>query len=208
MTELLIVAFGVFLGMVVSDWNANRKTATQVEKTKQYIINELKTNVHNLNYSIEYHKQLRTEFDSLAALITEEDLLKPFISNKLIKFNKIPSWTGPGTSLLDKSVYEGAKVGNLLQEFDIETLQMIARTYRHQDGYELLSKKIVDRMMNINFDTKTIDGMGTLELIVFDILGNEKVLKKHLEATIEKLELGTSLVKSSTDTLEHQMPVE
>ncbi len=185
--DLLIVAFGVFLGMVVSDWNTQRKTKGQVEKTKQYIIDELKTNIHNLEYAIKYHTQLRVEFDSIASTMNDEDRLANYYRNKKFRYNKIPSWTGPGITLLDKSVYEGAKMGNFLQEFDIKTLQLIARTYRHQDGYEVLGKKMLDKLFSIDFDTKTIEVMSFMELLIFDILPSEEHLKTHLEETIKKL---------------------
>ena len=147
--ELLIVAFGVFLGMVVSDWNTQRKTNTQVEKTKQYIINELQTNILNLEHSISYHHTLKIAFDSIASTMTDEEKLANYFSNTKFRLNLIPCWRGPGTTLLDKSVYEGAKVGNLLQEFEIETLQLISRTYRHQDGYDIFSGTTVKSMGSV-----------------------------------------------------------
>lgn len=185
--ELITVAFGVFLGIAVSEWNAQRNTNNQVEKTVNYIVNELELNVRNLDYAIEYHEQLKTNIDSIGKSIDKSAMNAPYFSNEQFKIYEIPGWSGPGIAYLEKSVYEGAKMGNILQELDIKTLQLVSKMYGRQENYEMMGKSTLDRLLSMDTNTKTLDVLGIVEMLVFDILPNEKRLKKQLERTISDL---------------------
>lgn len=185
--ELITVAFGVFLGIAVSEWNAQRNTNNQVEKTVNYIVNELELNVKNLNHAIDYHEQLKTNLDSIGKSIDDSVLNAPYFSNEQFKIYEIPGWNGPGIAYLEKSVYEGAKMGNILQELDIKTLQLVSKTYGRQENYEMMGKSTLDKLLSMDTNTKTMDVLGIVEMLVFDVLGTEKRLKKYLEKTIVDL---------------------
>jgi dolichol kinase len=48
----LIVAFCAFLGLIVNEWDSQRKTDKQVERSLNYIVEELQTNANALGNAI------------------------------------------------------------------------------------------------------------------------------------------------------------
>ncbi len=50
--ELLIVAFGVFLGTYVGEWKSNQRTKKNTAKSVNFIIEELKANSQSLSEAI------------------------------------------------------------------------------------------------------------------------------------------------------------
>ena len=71
--EFLIVAFGVFLGVYVGEWNSQKKTDENTEKTLTFIVDEMSTNITKLETSIDYQKKLVKSIDSLIARLNKED---------------------------------------------------------------------------------------------------------------------------------------
>jgi len=186
--ELLIVAFGVFLGMFVSDWNIQKKTNQNIDKTLTFIISEIDSNIDKLENSIEYQTKIISSFDSVVNVLEETDLEIIYYKNKKFRFNDFPGWQGFRFSSLENIMYESAKINGVLQELNITTTQLIARIYQKQESYLEFARKVNNKLLTINSKTKVIDVMGTFELVKYDILSTEKWLLKELGNTKEELE--------------------
>lgn len=185
--ELLIVAFGVVLGMYVSNWNAEIKTQKKADKTLEYLEEEIQTNINSLTKAIDYHTKLRATFDSIKGTWNDFDGMQPYFKNKTFKLPQIPGWKGPGMISMESSVFEGARMSNILQEFDLEQVHTLNKAYKAQENYSLITKEVVNKIFNIDSRSTLIDAIGVMEFLNYDILGNEKFLKDFLEQCLKKL---------------------
>lgn len=185
--ELLVVAFGVFLGIFASDWNANRKTKTEVDRTINYIVEEMESNAKNLDFAIQYHKKLGPMLDSVRENLSQDDYLSLYFKSQNFKLGSSFNWTGPGLVSLQSSVYESGKIAGILQELDIETVQLISNAYLWQTNYKMMVEKIMDKLFELDSNTKVVDVIGIVEMLATDILMNEERTKEHLLWTLEEL---------------------
>ena len=185
--EFIIVAFGVFLGILVSNWNLDNKTNRQINRTLEYIINELQSNTDNLYSTIVYHEDLKAGYDSVKEKFTEKVLATSYITNNTFTIDSIPGWYGPNISQLENSIYESAKIVGIFQEIDIKTIQLISNAYTKIENYSAIREKIIDKFLSIDSHIKTSDVIGIIETLNNDVLPFEKQLKSQLEQTIEKL---------------------
>ena len=187
--ELLIVAFGVFLGVYIGNTNQQKKTDTNTRNTLSQIISELKSNSERLKSAIDYHHQIGIELDSMTNSFTPKQYNTFYMDNKHFSHNKIPNWNGVGTVKLSKSMYESAKISGVFQELNINIINIISGTYEYQDIYTDFSKSILDKFLEFNSATKTSDVISVLQsLTKYDILMLEKSLLKHIENNIQKLD--------------------
>lgn len=187
LAELLVIAFGVVLGMVLNQWNNNRQVSNNTQKTKEHILSELDLNITRLEETISYHEELCISIDEFKSEIPEDEFLKPYYLTKYKHF-KISGWKGPRLAGLENIVFESAKINGFFQEVDIDQTQLIARAYMQQDAYLDFSRSSINRLITIDSGTKLIDVVGTLELICSDVLNQEKYLLRNLTSIKESLE--------------------
>ena len=185
--ELIIVMAGVFLGILVSNWNLDNKTNRQIDRTLDYIINELQSNADNLYSTIVYHEDLKAGYDRVKEKFTEKVLSTSYITNNTFTLDSIPSWHGPNISQLENSIYESAKIAGIFQELDIKTIQLISNAYTKIENYSVIRERIIDKFLSMDSRVKTSDVIGIIETLNNDVLPFEKQLKSQLEQTIEKL---------------------
>jgi len=185
--ESMIVTFGVVLGLLLSEWNTQRKIDINTETTLNYIIAELESNIPKFKNAIKYHHQIGVEFDSLAKSIKDIDLDDLYYNNTRFKHYDIPSWNGMGTVIPENVVYESAKISGVFQELNILTIQKIEKIYKHLVYYEEFSKAPLDKFLEVDSHTKIVDIYEIIELIKFDILNSERSVLKKLEESIVDL---------------------
>ena len=185
--ELLIVAFGVFLGIMVSDWRTQKKTERNVSKTRGYIQEELNVNSQKLHIAINYHQHLKRSFDSISNQLPKNLHSEFYYAQTEFRFNEIPQWTGLGMVGLDNIAFESAKVSGVFQEMNIEEVQKIARVYRNIEAYSEFSKKLFEKFLSIQSDTKVIDVMSIFEIMSHDVIMNEIAFKEIIDETSDFL---------------------
>lgn len=185
--EFLIVAFGVFLGMYVSDWQSNRKLEAKKEKSIAYIQNELETNQVNLLKKIEYHEMIKVGFDSIRATLTNDDMLASYYSNMAFRHQEIPGWTGIRLPSFEDVAFEGAKISGIIQEYDLELTQEISRIYKQQQFISELGKSILENMIDIDSNSKTADVISIIELLTMDFVNGERGLYNQYNEAIAKV---------------------
>lgn len=185
--EAAIVAFGVVLGLYLSEQNAQSKVNENTKVTLDHIVQELRANRELLIQAQEYHKKISVEFDSLAKTVTAEDLEKVYYSNDKFKHFMLPSWQGVGTAKVKSIIFESAKLGGVVQELNINTIQNIASIYETLDTYETLSTAVEDGLLNVGSSTKVADVFRVFELLKYDIQIFEEYLVKHLDEKADEL---------------------
>lgn len=186
--ELLIVAFGVFLGVFISEKNAQKKINENTEKSLSFIIEELDSNINQLSNSIDYQTKIISSLDSVTQNLKESDLEMMYYSNRKFRFNELPNWRGMGFSSLENISYESAKINGVIGELNINTTRLIARAYQSQKGYSEFSKEVNRKLFEIDSNSKIIDVLGIFELLKYDVLSTEKWLLNELNNYKEKLE--------------------
>jgi len=184
--ELIIVAFGVFLGTLVSNWNEQRKLEEEASRAVNNIIKELESNINSLENSIAYRGKLKTGFLSVEGKFTEEVKESNFFKNNYW-LDSIPNWFGPNIQQLENSIFESVKIAGIIQNFKLETIQLISSAYSEFERYSTIDKTILDKFVSIDSNTKTGDIIRLIELLVHDVLSFEIELKSQLEETIKKL---------------------
>lgn len=185
--EATIVAFGVVLGLLLTDWNAQRKTNRNIEKTLEYIIVELENNVERLKESAEYHKTLSIEIDSLYGTFPEDIATKPLFDNEYIDLSKINSWRGIGTANPEIIMYESAQISGVLQELNITTIRKVANVYESLKTYEQYSESTLNLLIGLDSESKVSDLFKIFNIIRGDISGYELILIEDLKDAIEEI---------------------
>ncbi len=131
--EFLIVVFGVFLGIYVSEVQNEKKIKIEKEQSVNYIIEELENNKKRLQESIKYHQSIKTEIDSIAKILDEKDLFTIYIGNKSFQHNKIKGWNGVSVANIESTAFEAAKISGIIKEYDIEFIQKISKIYKQKE---------------------------------------------------------------------------
>lgn len=186
--EFLIVAFGVFLGIYVSDWQEQKKVNIEKEKSIQYILEEIETNKTNLKHTIKYHETIKVGFDSLVNTLTQEEVLTPYLNSPLFNHQNITGWAGVGLPSFEDIAFEGAKISGIIQEIDIETIQDISKAYKLQNFVSEIGKSALDKLIDINSSSKIIDAITILDLLLSDFLNMERALLNQYTETIDRLQ--------------------
>lgn len=184
--EFLIVAFGVFLGIYVSEVRNENKIKIEKEKSVNYIIEELENNKKRLEESIKYHQLIKTEIDSISKTLDEQDLFTNYIGNKSFQHNKIKGWNGIRVANIESTAFEAAKISGILKEYDIEFIQKVSKIYKHQEAYSEFGNSILTKMVNLNSSAKVVDVFSSIELMTSDLLNYEKSLSKGIEKIKQK----------------------
>lgn len=185
--ELMIVSFGVFLGIEVSEYKSDKKMRENVGESLNLIVEELKSNSLKLEESINYHQNIKAGFDSLRTNISREDAYLPYFSNTVFRHNTIPNWNGLGVPRIEDIAFESAKIGGIFQELSIDEIKLISNAYKKLNTNTELGRSLTAKLIGINSETKIVDVIGIFELLTNDVLMSERYLKKELDETIEKL---------------------
>ena len=186
--EIVIVAFGVFLGVYYSNIDSAKKTKKDKEKSLSLIISELKLNQELLQEQILYHESIRVQMDSIVPTISEEQLNATLTQTQFEKM-EIKGWNGINFARLQKIAFESAKTTGVIREFDIELIQKLSKVYYFHDDYVDFGTSLLNNTIKINSSMRISDFFGTIHLMTTDLLGLEKRLSETLENTLTELKM-------------------
>lgn len=187
--ELLVVAFGVLLGLYVSNWNEKKHIQQNADRTLKHIILELEANVEKLDIAYKYHDTICINVGEYSKNLEESDYLVPYYKSEFKHF-KIPGWRGTGIAGLEDIAFESAKINGVFQELDIELTQKISRAYRIKESYMKIAQAPLERFLNNNSEAKLLDIIGTIELICHDIKNQEKWSQDKINEILEEIKQG------------------
>ncbi|MEM8763773.1 MAG: hypothetical protein AAGD88_08170 [Bacteroidota bacterium] len=185
--EIIIVAFGVFLGVYFSDLNEMQNMKEEKEKSLTLILEELEYNQKLLEEQIDYHEKLKIQMDSVNNVLTDKDRFSSLADNKDFNHNNIKGWNGFQFARLRAVAFESAKISGILKEFDIQSIQKISSVYVYQESYLSFGNSILNKAIDTNSSTKLVDFLGIIELMNSDLLNLEKHLSENLKRVIEDL---------------------
>ena len=184
------MAFGVFLGFYIGERNNQKRTDQNTLNALTQIISELQSNAKNIEFAIEYHEKLSIELDSVTKNLTRNDYTLLFLENKeRFNFAQMPSWKGYWVGHTNSIIFESSKISGVFNEFNIETIQIIAGIYEFQEQYAELGSQSLNKLLDMDSSTKVMDVIGLLErLVKNDIYSIEKLLLQEMKKSIEELE--------------------
>lgn len=131
--QMIMIAFGVYLGMLANDWSTKRKEQREVKNGLQSIANEIAFNKNFLEGRVEYYKQVVTVLDSLIEVRSAEAPIED-----------IPGFRGINPILLRHSSFQLAQSTQVLSNMDYQLADKIALVYTLQDFQLMGVDKFLD----------------------------------------------------------------
>jgi hypothetical protein len=129
--EFISIAFAVFLGLMLNQWNDNRKNKELAGQSKQNILTEIKENKARIENILNLHEESLSRLDSLLSQFENGQKL----DNIALSIN---------FSLLSTSSWETAKLTRAISYMDIETVSDIASTYSYQEYFQFIVKNYLN----------------------------------------------------------------
>jgi len=180
--EALIVTFGVILGLVLTQYNSQEKTDRNTKVALCQIIEEIDANILRFEESLEYHKKIAIQIDSICHEVHPEDLEKKYYRYDKLKFYELDDWNGIGTADYEDVIFESAKINGVFQELNINTIKTISQAYIQMRTYNEFKKIYNDNFISSDSKTTVMDVMNLLVMIKDDLISMESqtlaVIKK------------------------------
>ncbi|WP_420582112.1 hypothetical protein [Reichenbachiella sp.] len=174
--QITIVIFGVFLGMMLNEWNSDRKASNEQKFALEQILIEIEEHGNWLENTIPYHDTITHVVDSIVKNSDQNTLMRPFLING--GWRQIPKWKGTQIYPLHASAYESAKISNVLTNMDSELLGQISAYYEDIDLYNQFCHHITATIFNTTSNTKFIDSMVIIRLLKEDLMSHENTIQK------------------------------
>lgn len=186
--ESFIVAFGVFLGFYVSEWNSQKRNFENIEKSIRYITDEISGNITKIENSLDYQSKLILKIDSMKNLLNKDDLDRIYYKSEIFRINKIQNFKGLQFPNLENIMFESSKINGVFQDMNITTAQKITSLYKKQDSFIDFTEKVENKLLNLSSESKVVDVVGLVELLKYDGINFEKSLLDDLKSTKINLE--------------------
>ena len=185
--EILVVAFGVFLGIIVSENISKNKRKKELRTSIDLVLEELNFNRQSLKNSVAYHQILEKNYHKLFSNVTGNELDTPYLKSKYAPINKIENWKGPMIPNIETSMFQSIRTANILQDLDITAIQNISKTYSALENFNQFKNKWWDRFMSLNSETKTRDFMLNFDILFSDIVASETRMIQRIDHEVELL---------------------
>lgn len=183
LNQFIPVILRVYLGIIASNWNAER---VQIEEQKEFINNlylEINSNKAKMEESLSYRNSI-----FLSAKKVRQNL-DPKISDAKFwsvgHWKHLPGWEGVKIPTLENSVYQSGIMTNALSGLDFKLINSIARSYNHQEEYKRWTERnILDKLDNMPSDITTFDALYLIEPWN-DVIAMEQILVEQYEQTLK-----------------------
>jgi len=185
--ELLIVAFGVFLGIYVSEYRSDIKTQQEVTRTVNYLIDELESNKKSIDLSSDYLEMIRPNYQKLRSSLTKQTINGPYFPTRDFHITMIEGWTGVGLPKYKTISYESAALSGIISDIDLDKVRMLSGIYKGIEFNEEFGKSVLDKFLEIDTKVTVRDVMANLELLLSDVVNSQKYLSEELELVITEL---------------------
>lgn len=183
--ELVLVAVGVYAGIVASNYNEERKETRRQREFLQTLALEIAANEHKLQQALAYREKILTASNRLREGLSQDTLKARFWS--VGGFQLLKHWQGVYIPPLEKSVYESGLISNTLSGLDFPTIHAIAQVYTYQDEYKEWTRMLItDKIVPMSQDVTTQQVLANLQPWA-DIMHTEKELIKKYQAALKQL---------------------
>ena len=183
--QICIVIIGVFLGMLVTEWNSQRTIEDNKYRALLSIKAEIESNLANLKRLDEKRISFYRALDSLSKIVQPNDRKELF--NRKSFQERLPNWTGLGVMSLNSSMFEAAKYGNVLSSIDLNILQQLSQVYQSQGSRDELMKVFLNKFTDINDKTTYDEVLNLVWRIREELWGSEYYLIQNYEKTLQLL---------------------
>jgi hypothetical protein len=134
LNQIIPVMIGVYLGFALNNFGQDQKTKNQFKAYKTILKTEVSDNLLQLAKVQQYHLDMR---DSIRNLQASESIVEDY--NYFMK----NSFMGFRPALFNNSAYETGIQTGMIQEFKLETVQAINKTYTMQEIYFSFTQNII-----------------------------------------------------------------
>lgn len=184
--EGTLIVFSVLFALFITQLVENYKVRKKEKQALDNIHTELSTNGQILTGWIYRHERMKDVLtkmvenpeDSLRKLLAEKNFLDLSILTEEKSFIE---------AILNDTAWESAKSTQIISEFDFSTVQYFTRIYELQ---KILQNESIRKFTNTYFERESQDlknlpaTLLQLQLILSEIVGQEKTLKYMLDQTI------------------------
>jgi hypothetical protein len=183
--ELLLVAVGVYLGIVSSNYNEERKEVRRQGEFLQTLALEIAANKQKLQRALAYREKIFSTTTLLRKRLPPDTLRARFWA--VGGFQLIEGWQGVTIPSLEKSVYESGLITNTLSGLDFKTINAIAQVYSSQEEYKELARLfITDKIIGMDEEITTQQMLNTMQWW-WDVISIERDLSKKYQVALTQL---------------------
>lgn len=175
--QIIPVAIGVYLGLIVNDWNTGRQTRERKAQSEVLLIQEIKVNMAKIEDGLSYHLML---LDSLEGLVQKES----------VGFKDLGFWKGTRTPTLYNAAYQSATLSGSINTFSIPEIQSIVEVYSAQQKFTDTNKIALQGLIQQDFynESKLKQTINFINMMLNDISYAEKDLLDSYKKALRILE--------------------
>ncbi len=186
LAELVLVAAGVYMGLLANNWNEERRRADNKREFLTNLALEIKANKASLRQSLTYRTAILAASNKLNQGLDPKTRSTRFWT--MGGFNLIPGWRGVQNPALENSVYQAGVISSALSELDFKTLNAVAQVYSFQEEYKMWVRLLViEQTTTIGDAATTSEVLGRLQWW-HDVIGLEKELIRKYDGALAQLQ--------------------
>lgn len=182
--QLVIVVLGVFLGMLASDWSAQRDQTKYEKDIMLSIEDEINANLTYLEANAVDQKRFFKSLDSLTKALENQ----PVVLNELFHdkpfLERIPNWPGLGKTKLYDAMFEAAKSSNILPHLEVDLLQQLSKNYNLQSNVDETRGILGQEFFRIDATSKYSEVVDFMWIVMQDYFGANYNLIKEYKKTL------------------------
>lgn len=173
---------GVYLGFALNNFGEERKTRKQFNVYREMLRTEIKDNIKQIDTVQQYHIDMR---DGMQNLMYSENIVKDF------SYFTRRTFKGVRPAFVNRSAYETGIQTGMIQEFKLETVQQINKTFTMQKVYTNFTENMIQTISSKKFPETEDEIRGSLRLMIMnlnDIQSIESQLVLYYSELLETLE--------------------
>lgn len=164
--EVLLIAVGVFLGLLANSWQEGRQHRALAERTLRNFVAELQTNQRNVEEERSYHETLRRELENfLARPVRNEE-----------EFQRVVHFTGVHPVSFERTAWDLALATQALSYLKPDTALAISKVYTQQNSFQALENSFIV----VAYNSSTDPDPTRLASATFMYLGDVNVQEPQL----------------------------
>ncbi|NAS30559.1 hypothetical protein GTQ40_06225 [Flavobacteriaceae bacterium R38] len=182
--QLVILILGVFLGILATEWSTEKNQKKFERDIMTGMRNELQVNLDYLESVQPRRLAFQKSLDSLSAALSQNDEVKKEVFYDQPFSKRIPNWPGFGKNVMDKSMFEVAKSGNILPNLKVELLQQLSKTYSFQNSIEDYGGTLRAEYFDIDSNTKYFEVINMMWIFMQEYFGSHYLLMEDYKKSI------------------------
>jgi Tfp pilus assembly protein PilE len=178
--EVVLVAVGVFLALLASNWHENREHRAQAEAALRNFVGEMEANLQALQRNRSYHETLARDLGQF--LRSKEPL-------SLERLNKEVHYEGMRPVTCEHTAWDLALATQALSYLKPDLAFKISKVYTHQNAFQTLENSfLASAFTPASLSSDDVKGLATaMVLYLGDVNVQEPALISHYEEVIPEI---------------------